>query len=116
MRRQHGIADTHQRTEICGGFAGTEEHLRSEAVYTRVKARIPDFICSDCGLISDFTSDTLNAFTPPPEVSAIETVSLVHIELRGICECCAHRGNERRSGHQKHITQGGGDRWRHWTT
>lgn len=39
--RKHGIVATHQRTEIYRELAGTTEHPSAEAIYKRVRARIP---------------------------------------------------------------------------
>jgi Fur family transcriptional regulator, peroxide stress response regulator len=41
MCRQHGIVATHQRTEIYRELAGTAEHPSAEAIYKRVRSRIP---------------------------------------------------------------------------
>ena len=41
MCREHGIVATHQRTEIYRELAGTAEHPGAEAIYRRVRARIP---------------------------------------------------------------------------
>ena len=41
MCREHGIVATHQRTEIYRELAGTTEHPSAEAIYKRVRARIP---------------------------------------------------------------------------
>jgi Fur family transcriptional regulator, peroxide stress response regulator len=39
--REHGIVATHQRTEIYRELVGTTEHPSAEAIYKRVRARIP---------------------------------------------------------------------------
>jgi Fur family transcriptional regulator, peroxide stress response regulator len=39
--REHGIVATHQRTEIYRELAGTAEHPSAEAIYKRVRTRIP---------------------------------------------------------------------------
>ena len=39
--REHGIVATHQRTEIYRELTGTTEHPSAEAIYKRVRARIP---------------------------------------------------------------------------
>ena len=40
--RRSGIKATHQRTEIYRELAGTDEHPGAEAVYARVRKRIPE--------------------------------------------------------------------------
>jgi len=39
--REHGIVATHQRTEVYRELARTAEHPSAEAIYKRVRARIP---------------------------------------------------------------------------
>jgi Fur family transcriptional regulator, peroxide stress response regulator len=39
--RRYGVKATHQRREIYRELAGTKEHPDAEAVYTRVRKRIP---------------------------------------------------------------------------
>jgi Fur family peroxide stress response transcriptional regulator len=51
------------------------------------------FVCVSCGLVSDFYSDALDAFQPPPEVRTMGRVDAVYVELRGLCRQC--RGGER---------------------
>ncbi len=46
------------------------------------------FVCTACGLISDFYDNHLDDFSPPSEVLAIGHVSTCHLELRGVCRLC----------------------------
>jgi Fur family peroxide stress response transcriptional regulator len=41
MCRRHGVVATHQRSEIYRELARTAEHPSAEAIYRRVRARIP---------------------------------------------------------------------------
>ena len=41
MCRQQGVAATHQRTEIYRELIGTKEHPSAEAIYKRIRARLP---------------------------------------------------------------------------
>lgn len=49
------------------------------------------FVCEQCGRISDFYSDALDRFAPPPEVAAMGQVESVHVELRGRCRACRRK-------------------------
>ena len=46
------------------------------------------FVCTQCGRIGDFASETLNNFVTPPEVTSLGTVDSVYVELRGRCRKC----------------------------
>jgi Fur family peroxide stress response transcriptional regulator len=46
------------------------------------------FVCTECGLISDFYSAELDRFSPPKEVSDVGEVTAVRVELRGVCKAC----------------------------
>jgi len=50
------------------------------------------FVCEQCGSVSDFYSDALNAFPPPPEVKKMGNVDAVYVEMRGKCRACAKTG------------------------
>jgi Fur family peroxide stress response transcriptional regulator len=39
--RRYGVKATHQRTEVYRELAGTDEHPDAEAIYARVRKRIP---------------------------------------------------------------------------
>jgi len=46
------------------------------------------FVCTRCGLIRDFSSEELDGFVPPDEVTGMGTVDSIYVELRGICRTC----------------------------
>ncbi len=46
------------------------------------------FVCSGCGLIGDFSSDWLDRFPTPVEVTAMGSVDSIYVELRGRCSQC----------------------------
>ena len=46
------------------------------------------FVCTSCGLISDFCSDELDEYNPPREVTMMGAVNSIYVELRGICRTC----------------------------
>lgn len=47
------------------------------------------FICTGCGLIRDFESETFNTLPVPRQVKAFGKVESRHIEFRGKCQDCA---------------------------
>lgn len=46
------------------------------------------FVCMQCGMISDFYSDTIDSLPVPREVDDMGSVEGVYVELRGICRNC----------------------------
>ena len=50
------------------------------------------FVCTQCGRIGDFSSEILDRFATPPEVSKMGTVESVYVELRGRCKNCQKKG------------------------
>jgi Fur family transcriptional regulator, peroxide stress response regulator len=131
---RHAIKVTHQRYVILQELAGNQEHPDVEAIYRKVRCKIPSisldtvyralrlfedkgiisrvgsikdrtrfdthtephhhFICSRCGLIGDFASETFNQLTAPVEVGVLGQIDCVYVELRGVCRKCLgnHQG------------------------
>lgn len=46
------------------------------------------FICSQCGLVRDFSSPACDQIMIPPEVASWGMVTSVHLEVRAICSKC----------------------------
>lgn len=46
------------------------------------------FICSQCGMATDFYNPEFDELRPPAQVEAIGTVDATNVELRGICLRC----------------------------
>jgi Fur family peroxide stress response transcriptional regulator len=46
------------------------------------------FVCAQCGMIGDFTSEVLDRFPVPREVVGMGSVDGVYVELRGRCRKC----------------------------
>jgi Fur family peroxide stress response transcriptional regulator len=46
------------------------------------------FICTECGLVRDFTSEEMDALAWPNEVGSWGDVRSVNVQLRGICSGC----------------------------
>lgn len=142
MCRRAGIKATHQRTEIYRELAGTNTHPDAEAIYRRVKARIPaisfdtvyrtlrtfekkglvtrvgpildrsrfdanlarhhHFVCTDCGLVRDFTNPAFDRLTVPPDVEGIGTPASVTVEVRGLCHRCGKTAATPSRQHRTH--------------
>lgn len=54
------------------------------------------YVCSRCGLVRDFESDTLDALKIPGAVEEFGQVVSTHVEVRGICDRCAKESPRRR--------------------
>ena len=52
------------------------------------------FICSQCGMASDFYSREFDELRPPAEVESIGSVEATHVELRGLCLRCKKKGKK----------------------
>ncbi len=48
------------------------------------------FVCTRCGATHDFYSGQLDQLSLPDDVHAIGQVHKVQVEVRGICQRCAH--------------------------
>ncbi len=46
------------------------------------------FICTQCGLVRDFTSEEMDELSPPAEVRDWGDVRSVNVQLRGVCSAC----------------------------
>jgi Fur family transcriptional regulator, peroxide stress response regulator len=49
------------------------------------------FVCTECGLISDFYSDDMDSLPVPKLVSEMGEVEGVYVELRGVCRQCKQK-------------------------
>jgi Fur family peroxide stress response transcriptional regulator len=62
--------------------------MRDRARFDANTDRHHHFVCTQCGLVSDFYSDELDGFDPPEDVQRVGEVASVYVELRGICRAC----------------------------
>lgn len=58
------------------------------------RRRHQHFVCSECGLIRDFYSETFTQLQTPPEVAKMGLVDNVYIELRGRCKQCCDKSKK----------------------
>jgi Fur family transcriptional regulator, peroxide stress response regulator len=49
------------------------------------------FVCTECGIISDFYSDDMDSLPVPKLVSEMGEVEGVYVELRGVCRQCKQK-------------------------
>jgi len=54
------------------------------------------FVCSACGLVRDFYSETLDSLPIPTSVAALGEIDATHVEIRGTCSSCANRERKAR--------------------
>jgi Fur family transcriptional regulator, peroxide stress response regulator len=52
------------------------------------------FVCTRCGMASDFHSQEFDKLRPPAEVESMGTVEAIHVELRGLCLRCKKKGKK----------------------
>ena len=46
------------------------------------------FVCTQCGMATDFYSPEFDELRPPAEAESIGSVDATHVELRGLCLRC----------------------------
>jgi Fur family peroxide stress response transcriptional regulator len=52
------------------------------------------FVCTRCGMASDFHSQEFDKLRPPAEVDSIGSVEATRLELRGLCLRCKKKANK----------------------
>jgi Fur family peroxide stress response transcriptional regulator len=65
--------------------------MRDRARFDANTDRHHHFVCTDCGMICDFYSDTMDRLPVPRDVSEMGIVKGVYVELRGICRKCKQK-------------------------
>jgi Fur family peroxide stress response transcriptional regulator len=64
-------------------------------------ARHHHFVCTECGRIGDFYSETLDHLPVPPEVARMGSVDVAYVELRGRCRKCQTGGENQKRDRRK---------------
>ncbi len=77
------------------GFVRKVDTLGERTRYDADLGAHHHFICTGCGLVRDFESAQLDAFTPPPEVARWGDVEYVQVQLRGLCKACRRKAGKR---------------------
>ncbi len=71
------------------GLVRKAEILASKGRYDANMDRHHHFVCTECGLVRDFYSETLDDLPLPKSVKTLGRVESAHVQLRGICSTCA---------------------------
>lgn len=71
------------------GLVRKAEMLSGKARYDANVDRHHHFVCNECGRIYDFYSDALDDLPVPKSVAKLGRVESSHVQLCGICLCCA---------------------------
>jgi Fur family peroxide stress response transcriptional regulator len=71
------------------GLVHKAEILSSRGRYDANMDRHHHFVCTECGCVHDFYSETLDELPIPKAVSTLGRVESSHVQLRGICSACA---------------------------
>jgi Fur family peroxide stress response transcriptional regulator len=70
------------------GLIATMGPPRERARFDGNTAAHHHFVCTRCGMASDFYSQEFDDLRPPAEVESMGSVEAVHVELRGLCTRC----------------------------
>ena len=71
------------------GLVRKAEILSNRGRYDANMDRHHHFVCTQCGCVHDFYSETLDELPIPKSVSTLGRVESSHVQLRGICSACA---------------------------
>jgi len=80
------------------GLVRKVESLFESARYDANLDRHHHFICTACGLVSDFYSEALDGLPIPKSVRTLGEIDWAQVEVRGTCSACAERKAKRRPG------------------
>lgn len=70
------------------GMLGRLELFSGRTRFDANTAKHHHFICTECGLVRDFTSEEMDTLAPPAEVREWGDVRSVNVQLRGVCASC----------------------------
>jgi Fur family peroxide stress response transcriptional regulator len=76
------------------GLVATVGPARERARFDANMTPHHHFVCTQCGMASDFYSQEFDELRPPAEVESIGTVEAIHVELRGLCLRCRKKGKK----------------------
>ena len=55
------------------------------------------FVCAECGMIRDFTSEDVDALGVPDEVRGWGRIDTRHMQIRGVCRDCLRKSRSPRT-------------------
>jgi Fur family transcriptional regulator, peroxide stress response regulator len=59
------------------------------------------FICTVCGMVSDFYSEALDRLPIPRSLESLGVIDSAQVQVRGICSACMHRKTKARPHKQR---------------
>jgi Fur family peroxide stress response transcriptional regulator len=78
------------------GLIRKVEPLFERARYDANLDRHHHFVCTTCGMVRDFYSQTLDGLPIPKSVEVLGEIDAVQVEIRGTCSACMNRKTETR--------------------
>ena len=88
------------------GLVRKAEVLFGRGRYEANMDRHHHFVCTVCGLVSDFYSEPLNDLPIPKSVQTIGSIQSTHVQVRGICSACSSKQSRRKNPEDKEPTHG----------
>ena len=80
------------------GLVKKAQALAGPARYDANIDRHHHFVCTECGLVRDIFSETLDKLPVPPAAQRVGRVLSTHVQLQGICAACAAGKREKKRG------------------
>jgi len=78
------------------GLVRKVEPLFERARYDANLDRHHHFVCTVCGMVSDFYSEALDGLPIPKSVEALGEIDSAHVQIRGTCSACVNRRTKTR--------------------
>ncbi len=78
------------------GLVRKVEPLYESARYDANLDRHHHFVCTVCGMVSDFYSEALDGLPIPKSVEALGEIDSARIEVRGTCSACVNHRKKTR--------------------
>ena len=88
------------------GLVRKAEVLFDRGRYDANTDRHHHFVCTVCGLVSDFYSEPLNDLPIPKSVQTLGSIQSTHVQVRGICLACSSKRPRRKNPKDKEPTHG----------
>ena len=78
------------------GLVRKAEMLFDRGRYDANMRRHHHFVCTVCGLVSDFYSQAMDDLAIPKSVHALGSIQSTHVQVRGICSACSSKRSRRK--------------------
>jgi Fur family peroxide stress response transcriptional regulator len=83
------------------GLVRKVEPLFESARYDANLDRHHHFVCTVCGMVSDFYSEVLDGLPIPKSLESVGMIDFAQVQVRGTCSACARRNEETRKRRSK---------------